>query len=338
MKKIFSVLIVSLMVIGMLAGCGQKATTTNTDSQTAGKVKEPKDTLVALSMPTTQNDFMAMVVKELGNKFKAAGYKFDSASADGSSQKQIEQIENFITMGASEIVVMAVEPTSLTDVCKKAMDKGIKIFAFTTNTVNYSAFLGSDEIKVGESIANLTSKWVDKTFASAGDGAVNAVIFSYSGNPEAAARSKGLASIAEKNKKIKVIKTVEVENSTDAALKAAENLAQTNPETNVILCYNGIMAVGVNSYAMSPGSIIKDKAKFGVFGSELTAEVTKAIEDSKTDKSIFRGTAQVGGDIMEAFDKIVKTSVKMLKNESFQKDDFAQVDEIDVDNLDKFKH
>lgn len=335
MKKLCSILIISTMVIGMLVGCGQKDTTTN--SQTVVEVKEPKDTLIALSMPTTQNDFMALVVTQLGDRFKAAGYKFDSASADGSSQKQIEQIENFITMGASEIVVMAVEPTSLTDVCKKAMDKGVKIYAFTTNTVNYSAFLGSDEIKVGQSIANLTSNWVDKAFASAADGTVNAVLFSYSGNPEAAARSKGLASIAEKNKKIKVIKTVEVENSTDAALKAAENLAQTNPETNVILCYNGTMAVGVNSYVMSPGSIVKDKSKFAVFGSELTAEVTKAIEDSKTDKSVLRGTAQVGGDIMEAFDKIVKTSVSMLKNESFQKEDFAQVDEIDVDNIEKFK-
>ena len=335
MKKLFSVLIVALMVTGMLAGCGQKATTTTTP--TAAEVKEPKDTLIALSMPTTQNDFMAMVVKQLGDKFKAAGYKFDSASADGSAQKQIEQIENFITMGASEIIVMAVEPTSLTDVCKKAMDKGVKIYAFTTNTGSYTAFMGSDELKVGESIASLASKWVDKAYANAGDGTVNVVLFTYTGNPEAAARSKGLASIAEKNKKIKVVKTVEVENSTDAALKAAENLAQTNPETNVILCYNGIQAIGVNSYVMSPGSSVKDKSKFAVFGSELTAEATKAIEDSKDNKAVFRGTAQVGGDLMAAFDKLVKASVSMLKNESFLKDDIAPVDEIDIDNLAQFK-
>ncbi|MCM8709981.1 sugar ABC transporter substrate-binding protein [Clostridium sp. SYSU_GA19001] len=344
MKKFLSVLIASLMLTGVLAGCGQKTNTapanssSGTSTQAAAK-KEPKDTLIALAISTTQNDFMAMVEKQLGDRFKAAGYKFESASADGNSQKQIEQIENFITMGASEIIVMAVENTSVTDVCKKAMEKGVKIYAFTTNTGSYDAFMGSDESKVGESIANLASKWVDKAFASAGDKTVNAVIFSYSGNPDAAARSKALASIAEKNKKVKITKTVELgDNNTDTALKATENLMQTNPETNVILCYNGSMAIGVNSYAMSPNSLIKDKSKFGVFGSELTTEVTKAIEDSKDNKSVLRGTAQLGGDIMAAFDNIVSNSIKMLNGEQYQKDDFAKIDEIDVDNIASFKH
>ncbi|MDF2672929.1 MAG: sugar transporter substrate-binding protein [Clostridiales bacterium] len=342
MKKFLSVLISSLMVVGLLGGCSQKTSTEPASSSAPAatkQVKEPKDTLIALAISTTQNDFMALVEKQLGDRFKAAGYKFESASADGNSQKQIEQIENFVTMGASEIIVMAVENTSVTDVCKRAMEKGVKIYAFTTNTRAYDAFMGSDESKVGESIANLASKWVDKTFTSSAEGTINAVIFSYSGNPDAAARSKALATIASKNKKIKITKTVELgDNNTDTALKATENLMQTNPETNVILCYNGAMAIGVNSYAMSPNSLIKDKAKFGVFGSELTAEVTKAIEDSANDKSVLRGTAQIGGDIMAAFDKTVKNSINLIKGEQYLKDDIAPLDEIDVDNVAKFKH
>jgi len=334
MKKLLSLLITSFMVMGLLVGCSQKTDTTS--SSNVAEVKEPKDTLIALSIATTQNDFMSMLQKGFKDRFEAAGYKFESASADGSSQKQIEQIENFISMGASEIIVMAVEPTSLTDVCQRAIDKGVKIFAFTTNTVAYSAYMGSDESKVGESIANIASKWVDKAYADAGEGTVNAVIFSYTGTPEAAARSNALATIASKNKKIKVTKTVEVENTTDAAQKAVENLAQTNPETNLIICYNGAMAVGVNSYVMSPGSIIKDKSKFAVFGSDLTTEFAKAIEDSKTDASVFRGTAQIGGNIQEALDKMVNTSISMLNNESYEKDDYADVDEIDEDNIDEF--
>lgn len=336
----------SFMVVGLLAGCGQKSETTTTETTAknaettttqAPAKKEPKDTLIALSISTTANDFMALVERELGNRFKAAGYKFESASADGSSQKQIEQIENFVSMGASEILVMAVENTSVTDVCKRAMEKGVKIYGFTTRLEAYDAFMGSDESKVGESIANIASKWVDKTYADAADGTVNAVIFSYSGNPDSAKRSEALASIAAKNKKIKITKTVELgDNNTDTALKATENLMQTNPETNLILCYNGAMAVGANSYAMSPNSLIKDKAKFGIFGSELTAEVTKAIQDSKTDASVLRGTAQIGGDIFAAFDKTVENSIKLINGEDYLKDDIAVVDEIDVDNIEKF--
>jgi ribose transport system substrate-binding protein len=340
MKKLLNLLIISLMVIGLFAGCGQKTPTVpaSNAASTEKKAKEPKDTLVALAISTTQNDFMALIQKQLGDRFKAAGYKFESASADGNAQKQIEQIENFVTMGADEIIVVAVEPSSLPDVCKKAMDKGVKIFAFTANTTNYNVFMGSNEAKVGESITNIASKWVNKALANAGDGTVNTVIFSLNNNPDAAARSKALASIAAKNKKVKITKTVELgDYNTDTALKATENLMQTNPETNLILCYNGSMAIGVNSYVMSPNSIIKDKSKFGVFGSELTTEVTKAIEDSASDKSVLRGTALLGGDIMAMFDKIVSKSVSLLKGESVEKDDYATVDEIDVDNIAKFK-
>jgi ribose transport system substrate-binding protein len=300
--------------------------------------KAPKDTLVCLSLQSTQNDFMAKVVSELKKKFEGGGFKFEYAAAEGSSQRQIEQIENFITMGADEIIVMAVEPTSLKDVCQRAIDQGVVVFAFTQNTKAYTTYLGANEEKVGQSIANLASKWVDKTYTDSADGSVNTVIFSYSGTPEAAIRSSALQSIAQTNKKVKITKVVEIDNTTVAAQGAAENLAQTNPETNLIVCYNGGMAIGVNSYAMSPGSIVKDKSKFGVFGSELTAEITSLIEMSATDKSVLRGTAQLGGGITVVFGKIYENSVKILNGQEYTVDDYVPVDEIDVDNIAKFKH
>lgn len=358
MKKYFSIIMSVLLIMTLVSGCGKKeaevaaetttqqeaagetVTETNTENAAsdAAEVKKPEDTLIALAISTTQNDFMALVETQLGERFKAAGYKFESASADGSSQRQIEQIENFITMGADEIIVMAVEPTSVTDVCQKAIDQGVKIYAFTMNTGAYTAFMGSNEELVGASIANLGSKWVDEAFPDAADGTVNTVIFSYSGSSEGVKRSDALSTIANINSKVKITKVVEMSNNTDAAQQAAENLAQTNPETNLILCYNGAMAIGVNSYVMSPGSAFEDKAHFGVFGSELTEEVIQAIEASKTNESVFRGTAQLGGDIMAAFDKIVTTSASMLNGETFLVDDYAQVDEIDASNLDQFKH
>ncbi len=360
MKKSLSVLLMLLILVSLFAACGkdeaetadnagegvqtngetkqEEGTSQETDTSEAVEVKAPEDTLVCLSISTTQNDFMAFVQEQLGIRFVAGGYQWEAASADGSAQRQIEQIENFITMGADEIIVMAVESSSLTDVCQRAMDQGVKIYAFTTNTGAYDAFMGSDEFEVGESIANLASKWVNDTFPEAADGSVDAVIFSYSGNPDAAARSEGLLTIEDVNRKVKIVNVVEIGNSTDQAQMAAENLGQTNPETDLIICYNGAQAIGANAYVMSPGSVFDDIANFGIFGSELTEEVIQNIELSKTNESAFRGTAQLGGDIMVAFDNIFATSVAMMNGEEYLKEDYAQVDEIDASNLIDFLH
>lgn len=355
MKKISSLFMVLLLLTALLAGCKQEVKEETTDIDASAEVNEttqvteapvqeevivkaPEDTLICLSLQSTQNDFMAMVVSELTKKFEGGGYQFEYAAAEGSAQRQIEQIENFITMGADEIIVMAVEPTSLTDVCQKAIDQGVVIFAFTQNTGAYTTYVGADEEKVGQSIVNLASKWVDETFPDAAEGSVNAVVFSYSGTPEAVKRSNALQNIAEMNKKVKITNSIDLDNTTVAAQEAAENLAQTDPDTNLIICYNGGMAIGVNSYAMSPGSIVKDKSKFGVFGSELTAEITSLIEMSATDESILRGTAQLGGGITVVFGKIYDNSVKILNGEEYIVDDYVPVDEIDVDNIADFKH
>ena len=362
MKKIVSLVMVVLLLMTLLVGCKQPAKEETKDKDTTSTVvsdtpkateapqateapikevatvKAPKDTLICLSLQSTQNDFMAMVVSELKKKFEGGGYKFEYAAAEGSAQRQIEQIENFITMGADEIIVMAVEPTSLTDVCQKAIDQGVVIFAFTQNTGAYTTYVGADEEKVGQSIVNLASKWVDKTFPDAADGSINTVIFSFAGTPEAEKRSNALKDIADMNKKVKITNTVDMDNTTVAAQGAAENLAQTDPDTDLIICYNGGMAIGVNSYAMSPGSIVKDKSKFGVFGSELTTEITSLIELSATDESVLRGTAQLGGGVTVVFGKIYDNSVKILNGEEYTVDDYVPVDEIDVDNIASIKH
>lgn len=345
MKKLLSCILSIAMALTAFSGCsgGSSASTSSAASAaantisaaTSGTAKAPKDTLVCLSISNTANDFMSGLVSGMQKKFTGAGYKFQSVSADASAQKQIQQIENFVSMKADIIIVLAVEPTSLTDVCKRAMAQGTKIYAFTTDTGAYTAFRGSNETKVGESIAEVASKWVDKAFANAKDGSVNTVLFKYTGSSEGKLRSDGLGKIASLNKKVKITKTVELENTTAAAMKSAENLFQTNPETNVVLCYNGAMAAGVNSYAMSPNSAVKDKSKFGVFGSDLTDEFAADIKSSMQNKAVLRGTAMVGADMTSTINAIFEQTEKILKG-NFEKITYVPVSKIDTDNISQF--
>ena len=77
----------------------------------------------------------------------------------------------------NEIIVMAVDPSSLSDVLKKAQKAGIKIVAFSQETPVYDVFSGADEFACGKSVAEMASKWIDKTFPDAAAGSIKVAIF-----------------------------------------------------------------------------------------------------------------------------------------------------------------
>lgn len=320
MKKLLGVLLCVSMVVASMAGCSnngsgqtnaetkatQAAAQTAADETVAAATDAAQtdgadgntaagDKFVGFAISYTGNDFMQGLANAVQAGFEAKGYKCEVAVADGDATKQIEQIENFTTMGADLIVVMAVDPTGLKDVCSRALDAGTKVVTFTTQVEGAeTSYVGSaSEKEIGEGIATLGSDWVDKTFPDAGDGEVEVVVMGYSGTPEAAERSEGMKSI-ENNSKVKMTYMEPENNTLDAAQIAAENLFQTNPDTKMILCYNSGMSNGVNAYVMTPGSAVEDKAHFATFGSDISDEVMANIEKSKTDESVVRGVISLG--------------------------------------------
>lgn len=334
MKKLFSLLLTGVMLVGTMVGCGSKegtnSETPNTDTNNA---KEEK--FVGFAISYTGNSFMQGLADGLKGMYESKGIKCEVAVADGDATKQIEQIENFTTMGADLVVVMGVDPTGLTDVCKRAREAGTKVIAFTTDTQEQDVYLGSpSEQVIGENIAVLTNDWLTKTF---GNNEQEVAIFGYTGTPEAANRTNGmkekLASLAPNAK----VTYVEPESNTfDAAQKAAENLFQTNPNIKTILCYNSGMALGVNAYVMSQGSAIEDKAKFGAFGADFNEESAANIKASQNNESIVRGVVSLG-TMNDIFNDIWYASEKLLNNEDIPSKIEGKVINVTIDNVDEQK-
>ncbi|WP_180272619.1 sugar ABC transporter substrate-binding protein [Konateibacter massiliensis] len=295
-NKILSVILCVTMAATLLAGCSTKSDSSETGStatsETTASTGVEKE-LVGFAISYTGNDFMQGLADAIQKKFELEGYECQVASADCDATTQIEQIENFVTMGAKMVVVMAVDPTGLQDVGKKAIEQGTAIVSFTTKIEGgETTYVGAaSEKEIGTAIATLGSNWVNEAYADAADGSVETVVFGYSGTPEAAERSEGIKEEIEKNTKCKVTYIEPESNTLDAAQQAAENLYQTNPDTKLILCYNSGMSNGVNAYITSSGLTTSDKA---TFGSDVSAEVLANVGASKTDISIVRGVVSLG--------------------------------------------
>jgi len=301
------------------AGTADSGTAGDAGNADAGDAADAGDQpYIAFSISYTGNDFMQGLANYFEEFYTGKGYKVEVASADGDATTQISQIENFTTMGADLIVVMGVDPTGLTDVCSRARSAGTKIVSFTTQIEGgEDTYVGSaSEEEIGAAIAQLGSDWIDATFPDAADGEIQTVVFGYSGTPEAAKRSEGMKAI-ESNKKVTMTYMEPENNTLDAAQAAAENLFQTNPDVNLILCYNSGMSNGVSAYVMTPGSAVADISKFATFGSDVSAEVMANIEASKNNESVVRGCISLG-DYADMFADLDVPVQKLLSGEAVE--------------------
>jgi ribose transport system substrate-binding protein len=320
MKKIFATVLSLLLVIGLM-GCEKE------EEETTPKI--------GFAISYTSNAFFAALASNLETAILELGYEFQLAVADGSSTTQIQQIENMIAQKFDVIVIMAVDPTSLSDVITRAMARGVKIINFTTNPGVGNIYMGSDQTLIGNSVVEVANKWINSAFASAANGSVKVAIMEFKGTPEAVERSLALRSITS-NAKVSLITTIEVNNTTAAAQTAAENLFLTNPDLNVVLTYNSGMALGVNAYVMAPASAVTNKATFGIFGSDTTTEVLQNIKSSETNLSVIRGATQLGGSMPVIIGKLVAHIESLLSGENIVERDISEVIKIDKDNVTGF--
>ncbi len=301
---------------------------------TAPALAETKSYYIGYSTLTTQGDFMALLASVFQERFTAMGHKFEVASADLNPAKQIEQIENFISLGVDCVIVMAVEPSSLDDVLKRAQDKGIKIVAFSQPAAYYDVYLGADNYENGKVEAEMAAEWIDKTFPDAADESIEVAIFENRDKPSAAERSDGFREITNLTKKAKVVANVSVDTSNASGQAAAENLMLTNPDVKVIISYNSDTAMGVDAYAMSMNSQIKDKAHFATFATDFNPAASDAIRKSATDESIWRGTVMMGSSLEVLFTDVIGNTLAALEDTLTEKDVYTELFKVTADNVD----
>ena len=182
-KKVLPLILSMAMVAGVLAGCGSKASSASSTSESAKtettqEVQAKPDEKFGLSVMTLGVEFFTGLQKSTEKIFGDAGYKVTTSSAEMDVAKQVTDIENLVTQGAKGILVGPMDPGSLQDACIKARKAGTAIITFVDfkDKEAYDVLIGVDEKQLGTACADLTSDWVNKTFASAADGSVDTIL------------------------------------------------------------------------------------------------------------------------------------------------------------------
>lgn len=325
--KKLAVVLTGLMIVSIIVlatGCGKTTTTGTNTSTNSTSTKTSTDTaskkkLVGYCIPDTSEPFLANLSNSVKELFAKDGVEVQIANAAGDANTQISQIENFAAMKANLIIVMAVDPTSVADAIRKAQKAGCKVLVAGSDTGVYDAIMYTDQYQDGKLMAQMAADFIAKKYPNAAPKSVEVALFESRDTPEASRRCDGMEQITKLSPAAKVVKIVGGIKNTAEAQAAAENLFETNPNVKVILCYNSGGAIGVNAYAMMPGSKVTDKSGFAVFASDLDPQSKQAVIDSANNKSVVRGIVKFGskdlaGDTYRLASKMINGQPFAIKN------------------------
>jgi len=200
MKKTLAILLSAVMVLALLAGCGDKnndkgGNAGNTDASTLD---------VGVFYYDFSDVYISSVRNSMDSQFKALGIKYTNYDGGSNQAQQTDQINTAIANGANLLIVNIVE-TSSPDAAQNAADAakaaGIPIIFFNrevadevVNSYEKCAFVGTNAPEAGHMQGQMIGEYLVANFDTVdlnGDGKISYVMFKgQEGNAEAEARTQ----------------------------------------------------------------------------------------------------------------------------------------------------
>ena len=269
MKKRMSVVLSMALVMGIM---GQCAIAVNAASKT------DDDTLnITLINQGSGQPYIAAYKNCFEKAEKDLNIKVNLVDGGWDANQQANAIQNAISSGADGIVISPVDPSAVCTYVDEALDAGIEVCALTTQIGTGDAedpvypetvgLVGHIETEVGRTAMDIAAEALDRS------GQI-AIIEGTPGMSDTEGRKKG---IDEENKEypdIEVVSRVCGEWVVDKAYTAMQNIIQSNPEVELVICHSDNMAVGA-AKALEDADMT-DKVKIvGIGGSKDALDLIK---------------------------------------------------------------
>ena len=319
MKKMISLMLVLLLVVGCFAGCGSN-----------GNAEGEGSKIIGVCMQNKSSSISVLQEEALIEMFEPLGYDVQVVSADDSSATQRSQVENFILLKAEMLVILPCEISTLEDSLIKAREQGIKVVVSGgTGTVSedaYDAVCSDDEFMVGMYVASVAKTWIEENMDPSGDWEVH--FLSSTLSEDAITRCQGEAMILEpylKNKNGEYVNLMgevvdeanKVENPVYCEMVASRvssyeecstqmsmsdnrgvvsGVLTEHPNVRVFIAYNSLASTAGSTYITDTYANADEYAFFsgGVMGDEYEYLIGSVAEGAGT-YSCFRGACQFGG-------------------------------------------
>jgi ABC-type sugar transport system substrate-binding protein len=175
--------------------------------------------------------------------------------ANNNVDKQIEDIERFISNKVDVIIVSPIESKPLTAVVEKSIKAGIPVLVVDRkiDSENYTAYLGADNIEVGR----IAAKYIISK--SSGSGKIIEIVGA-SGSSPAYERSLGFNQIIRDNPRFRVINSIQGNWEKESVKAPLKEILLKNNDVEYVFAHNDRMALSAWETAKTLG--LEKKIKF----------------------------------------------------------------------------
>jgi ribose transport system substrate-binding protein len=272
-----------VIVLTLLAGCasnGKNNEATNAPTTPTTGTKEEgtkKDAVIGFSQGWSGITWLRKMRAEVEKAAKDAGIKVQVSDGDNKPEKQLADIEDFISKKVDVLLVSTYQAQAIAPGVKKAMEAGIPVIVISSDIpgVEPTVHLTSDARVTGQ----MAGEYIAKILGGKGN------IIQLTGKEGSVVnkdRGLGFEDILAKNPDLKRVAQQTANYDRNEAVKVMEDLLQVHKDIQAVYAHNDEMAMGAILVLKAQGYKLypKDPKGVVVVGVDALEEpVLKAIED-----------------------------------------------------------
>lgn len=291
-RKLLALALVVFLAVGLLVGCGEKATDGGKEQEPAGDAGAKGK--IGLVISTLNNPFFVTLREGVEAKATELGYELIVLDSQDESSKELSNVEDVLEQGIDVLLINPVDSDAVANAVKLANDKDVPVITLDRSASDGKVVghIASDNVAGGKMAAEYI---IDKL---EGKGKV----VQLQGIPGASAardRGKGFEE-GIKGSDIELIASQPADFDRQKGMSVMENILQAQPEIDSVFCQNDEMALGALQAIEAAG-----REGIMVVGFDATDDAVKAVEEGKLAATIAQMPEVIGSMGAEYADKLL---------------------------------
>lgn len=245
MKKRLAALVAAVVLLATACTTGSPSASGGDSTNGTLPVLEQKDSYtIGFAAQQSDHPWTIALNESIKKEAESRGHKFVMTDAQGSTAKQVSDVESLIAQQVDVIVISPREEKPLAEVTLKARDAGIPVFivdrkvdaAVAAPGKDYVAFIGSDFVAEGRAAGDWLVERLD------GKGRI-IELYGTTGSSAADDRHKGFMEALE-GSAIEIVAAQDGDMIRDNGRQLMETLIQQHPDVDGVFAHNDEMMLG----------------------------------------------------------------------------------------------
>lgn len=290
MKKILSIVLITVISMYLFNGCARKTNYTIKDDQ---KIK------IGICIADFNDKFKSYMIKEMKDYAKSLNnVEIEYVDAKMDSNTQLSQAENFIAQGVDVLVVNPVDRDSTQPITDAAKDAGIPIVSFNNNFENPDDVVCSIDSDLKQS-GILEAEYLAKKVNYKGN---VAIIMGTMGQEGQRLRTEAFHEVIAKYPNMKIVAEQTAQWNRARGMALMESWLELGKDIDVVACENDEMAIGALTAIEKAGKL----GKIAIGGIDATPDALDYLKSGKLDVTVFPNASGQSQAVLDNAAKVAR--------------------------------